>query len=528
MVRRRAEQPAAGPDAPIETLEGRFPRRDDHVRLGIDALDDDGVGVGTLRGSLVGVPGVVELPVAVRDALPGDRVLAKVTSRKGGVAYGVLVAREVVSPDRVAPLCPHAEVRMEGDRPAGGASCGGCTLQGLAYPVQLDHKVARVRRAMAEAGHAEVLVAEPDGAERRHGHRHKMEFSFGRGDDGALVVGLHPRGYRWEVLALEACPMLSPGALPLARAARDAAAELGLAARDERRGAGWLEAIVIRESRRVEVDGGPARLVELVTADVEGHADTGGLAPLDAARRIAEAVQGSPGLAGFVWTVRRAVRGEPTSRRSVTLLGASSLPDALLLPEGRRLDLSISARAFFQPHPNQSERIIARIVARLSALAAELGRPPRVADLYCGTGTLGLALAPFAAQVVGVELVPEAVEDAEANAARNALPNTTFIAGDVGAVLADPAFAHLFAWVDAAVVDPPRAGLMPKALGHLVALAPALLVYVSCNPAALARDLGPLAEAGFELEGPLQPIDLFPHTHHIETLAFFRRVPLPA
>jgi 23S rRNA (uracil1939-C5)-methyltransferase len=146
-----------------------------------------------------------------------------------------------------------------------------------------------------------------------------------------------------------------------------------------------------------------------------------------------------------------------------------------------------------------------------------------VLDLYCGTGTLGLAVSPSCERVVGVELVPEAVESARKNAARNELA-ATFHAGDVGAVVADPAFRAALGPVDVVLLDPPRTGLLPGALAALGALEPPRLIYVSCKPESLARDLRALEAIGYRPEGPAQPVDLFPQSHHVETVVSLTRV----
>ncbi len=521
----QADDAVMGSVAVMTRIDGRLPRRGDVVRLWLDGVDADGVATGQLEGLLDRGKTAVSARVAVRGGLPGDEVEAEVTARGGGVVSGRVIRLLTPSPDRVSPPCPHA------------TACGGCTLQGLVYPAQLAAKRGRVTGELAEAGVA-VEVAEPMGADVRFRHRHKMEFSFGRsggrGDaDAELVLGLHPRGHRWEVLPLATCLMLSDGAFAITEAVREAARGLGLRARDDRDQTGWLETLSIRESRRAGATGvddaaglaeAPWRLVELTTADVDAVATRDGTeAPEAVARSLAAVAAALPQVVGVLWTRRRAARGSPTTRTSVCLEGQGWLPEDLARPNGPPLSLHVSPQAFFQPHPRQAERLIGRIGERLAAEAVELGRGLNLADLYCGTGTLGLALAGVVARLVGVELVPEAVADAQANAARNGIENATFLAGDVGAVLSDASLSRYFHDMDAVIVDPPRAGLMPQASQHLAALGARLLVYVSCNPASLARDLPVLARLGYALEGPLQPVDLFPQTHHIETLACFVR-----
>jgi 23S rRNA (uracil1939-C5)-methyltransferase len=179
------------------------------------------------------------------------------------------------------------------------------------------------------------------------------------------------------------------------------------------------------------------------------------------------------------------------------------------------LDFAISANSFFQTNTRQAERLFG-IVAEYAALAGS----ETVVDLYSGTGAISLLLAGRARAVYGIELVPASIEDATRNAAANGITNCTFLAGEVRDVL--PELLRRGIRAEVVVADPPRAGFHPKALRALLALAPARLVYVSCNPATLARDLGVLVAGGYRLEA-VQPIDMFPHTPHIEVVARLTR-----
>jgi 23S rRNA (uracil1939-C5)-methyltransferase len=192
--------------------------------------------------------------------------------------------------------------------------------------------------------------------------------------------------------------------------------------------------------------------------------------------------------------------------------GAPVLHEVLKLPMGQALRFEIHPRAFFQPNTLQAEVLYAKVVE-----AAQLdGGSQRVLDLYCGTGTIGLCLSPYCASVTGVELVADAVDNARRNASHNGLSNVTFHAGDAGDVLSGALAGQTF---DLVVVDPPRSGLKTSALEQLAALGIPRLVYVSCSPASLARDLRLLLGRGYVLDGPLEPVDMFPHTPHVETVA---------
>jgi 23S rRNA (uracil1939-C5)-methyltransferase len=201
------------------------------------------------------------------------------------------------------------------------------------------------------------------------------------------------------------------------------------------------------------------------------------------------------------------------------LFGPPGLSERLRLPDGRELAFEVHPRAFFQPNTRQAERLYGEVMAALSAA----GGPPtgRVLDLYCGTGTIGLCVAPLAQEVVGIELQPNAVADATRNAERNHVDNARFICGDVGAVLARDGLATPGS-AAVAVVDPPRSGLAPAAARLVADLAVPRLIYVSCNPAALANDALIMRRAGYRLSRA-QPVDMFPHAWHVETVARFDR-----
>ncbi|MFU8805661.1 MAG: class I SAM-dependent RNA methyltransferase, partial [Bradymonadaceae bacterium] len=188
------------------------------------------------------------------------------------------------------------------------------------------------------------------------------------------------------------------------------------------------------------------------------------------------------------------------------------------------LRFEIHPRAFFQPNSAQAE-VLYSTVLKKSGLKAS-AKVGKLLDLYCGTGTIGLCLAPFADRVFGIELQPDAVENARKNARDNGIENIDFFVGDVGKVLESEEFRSAVGdGVDVVIVDPPRSGLFPGAVEQIKAIAAPTLVYVSCNPAALARDLADLKESGYELRS-IQPVDMFPQTYHIENVALLEKTPL--
>ncbi|PKN58616.1 MAG: 23S rRNA (uracil(1939)-C(5))-methyltransferase RlmD [Deltaproteobacteria bacterium HGW-Deltaproteobacteria-14] len=504
-----AEDDAALRDVPVLP---HAPRHGERVELDIERLGAAGEGEGALVLRVGPERALKRYVVAVRKAMVGDRVRAIIESRRRG-RYTARVD-EVLRPaaGRVAPRCPHFGAREEP-----GRGCGGCTLQALDYPAQLTVKRDLVQRAMANRGLDPALVAPVRGAEDPWRYRNKMEFTFGDDRERRFALGLFPTGWHNEVIALTTCHLVSTVTAGVVPRVRDWAEARGLSTYRPRDDRGFLRQLTIREGKRTD-----ERLVELVTSpDVAVETVSGPRQAEEVARELLTAVAGfAEELGGRVssawWTRHVAIAGQATRLESTLVAGTPVFNDELLLPDGSALRFGIHPRAFFQPNPRQAEVLVAEVLARLGAARTVL-------DLYCGTGTLALCVARSVDHVVGVEIVADAIDNAVANARANGLDNVTFLVGDVGEVLREHADAPWRAEVDAVVVDPPRAGLMPKAVEQLAAIAPPRIVYVSCSPASLARDIVALRAAGYEVEGAIQPVDLFPHTFHVENVVTLRR-----
>lgn len=503
------------PEGEIRRLE-RKPRRGDLLEVRIAHVNGDGEGVARWPvqiGPAANAPRRV-LEITARKALPGDRVEVYVEQCRRNVVT-CRVERWLERTDaRVEPRCVHF-----GRREIEGQGCGGCTLQNWDYAAQLAFKRERVARLLDGAGVRGVDVRPTLGADPPWFTRNKMEFSFGDDRQRRFALGMFPKGYRKEVLSLDACWMMSPVVSDFVPAVRAWAIEAGMEPFIPGRGVGFLRTMTVRECKRTG-----ERLVELTTS----HAETtqAGGAEVPAAEAVAQfqafaeswfEARGEA-LTSLYWTVHRAVKGERTRLISTLLAGAPVLREALHLPGGHVLRFEIHPRAFFQPSTLQAECLYRQVVH--DAGLGE-GSGARVLDLYCGTGTIGLSLSPYAGEVVGVELQPDAVDNARRNAALNAITNARFVCGDVGEALASPDTPDV---ADVVVVDPPRAGLQPKARALVAGLKTSRLVYVSCNPVTLARDLAALTrpEVGYSVAS-LQPVDQFPHTAHIESVVVLQR-----
>jgi 23S rRNA (uracil1939-C5)-methyltransferase len=441
------------------TATQQRPARGELLTLDVDSLAYGGRGVARRNGYVVFVAG----------ALPGDRVTAEVTKSKRG--YAEAQAREIVreSPDRVPPRCDH-----------GGEPCPGAPWQGLAYEEQLRHKQSQVEDALTRLGGLEGFDLEPiEPAGERWRYRNKLEYSFGE-RDGELVLGFHARG-RWDlVVDAEDCQLASERNNEKRNELRGWARSQGLSAYDRRSRDGALRNLVIREGRRT----GQLQS-RLVTSPAEIPRP-----PVD----LHTVAEGNGNTADG-----------PTGA-----LGAEYLEEELC-----GLRFRISHRAFFQTNSEMAERLYGIATEMVGLTGAE-----RVFDLFCGIGTLGLTLAGHAGEVWGIELVPEAIVDAEENARLNGIENARFRTGDARTEIR-PLLSEA-GNPEVVVVDPPRAGLSKKIVRRVIECEADRIVYVSCNPTTLAPNAAQLEEAGYRLRR-VKPVDMFPQTPHIECVALLER-----
>jgi 23S rRNA (uracil1939-C5)-methyltransferase len=435
------------------------PRRGERLDLEVDSLAYGGKGIARRNGYVVFVAG----------GLPGDRVRAEVTKAKRGYAEASAIELIRESPDRLPPRCDH-----------GGEPCPGAPWQSLPYEQQLRHKQSQVEDALVRLGGLEGFELEGiEPAVEQWRYRNKLEYSFGE-RKGELVLGFHARG-RWDlVVDAEDCQLASERNNARRNELRDWARSAQLTGYDRRAGVGILRNLVAREGRRT----GQLQ-TRLVTSAAEIPRP-----PVDLHTIVEGSGGGTDGPTGV-------------------------LGDEYLEEELRGLRFRISHNAFFQTNTEMAERLYGT-----AAEMAGLTGSERVFDLFCGIGTLGLSLASHAGEVWGVEIVPEAIADAEENARRNGVGNAHFRAGDARKEirpLLDEAGRP-----DVVVVDPPRAGLSKKVVRRLIECDAPRIVYVSCNPTTLAPNAAQLAEAGYRVRR-VKPVDMFPQTPHIECVALLER-----
>jgi len=375
--------------------------------------------------------------------------------------------------------------------------CGGCSIQNIPYPEQLGRKKSRVNAALSASG-LEVQAAHP--SPDLWFYRNKMEFGFSdvhppRPEGPSLYLGLKPKGQWRRVLDLQECRLLSPETPALLAAVRRWAAQSGLPPYNSVRHVGFLRHLVVREAKN-----GGERMVHLITAP-------GDFPAKPFAATVKEAYPAATILRGI-----NAKISDTALPDSVEILTGTGRITEILRLEGRELRFQISPASFFQTNTRGAE-VLYGIARRWAAQA----KPEKILDLYCGGGGFALSLADLCEKVVGVESNAAAVADAQENAAANGVQNAEFYAGQTETLL--PALLDMKLQV--AVADPPRAGLHSKAAAALRAGGPPLLIYVSCNPDALVRDLAALAPV-YRAE-QAEMVDLFPHTEHVETAVLLRR-----
>jgi len=371
-------------------------------------------------------------------------------------------------------------------------TCGGCSLQDKPYDLQLALKKEKVLAALKGVeGLPQLTIT---GAPDEWNYRNKMEFSFGDVyppvEDHWLKLGMKPRGKWYEILDLQECHLPSPEAAKLLASVRKWAEREKVPPFNSHKNEGILRHLVIREAKNR-----PERMVHLVT--------TNGQIPKPS---FIEAVQRVYPATTILLGSNAKAADTAISDSMEVLTGQGYITETLYFPDGA-VDYRISPHSFFQTNTKGTEALYGLLRAWTRELAAGT-----VLDLYCGGGGIALSLAGAARKVVGVEQNPSAVADAKANAERNGFKNCEFYCASVEMLL--PSLLDLRP--DAVVVDPPRAGLHPKASAALLEMAPPLIFYVSCNPETLGRDLKILA-AKYSFERVVA-LDLFPHTDHVETV----------
>ncbi|MFZ0427688.1 MAG: 23S rRNA (uracil(1939)-C(5))-methyltransferase RlmD [Acidobacteriota bacterium] len=458
--------------------------RNDLIELEIESAAYEGTTVGRVEGFVVFVP----------YAVPGDRVRAKVVRRRRKYAEAAIEEVLRPSPDRIEPRCSYF------------GTCGGCRLQNVAYARQLDEKREQVTDLLERIGHfQEPPVAPTLPAPDPFLYRNKMEFSFGNrrwltrdeiAAGGTLerdfALGLHVPGRFDRILDLHECHLQAEWTPRLVNRVRRLAVEQGWEPYDTIEHTGFLRNLVIRTGQQTGQN-----MVVLVTTSSNP----------DRTGRLARCLQDEfPEVTTLINSVNSTRSPVAVGEEEIVVYGPGYLEEQI-----RGRVFRITPSAFFQPNTLQAERLFG-VVEDFCRLSSD----DLLFDLYCGLGSIGLVLASRVRRVVGIESHAEAVRLAVLNAAQNGIGNAVFQAGDALLAL-KPDFQRRQGRPDVVVLDPPRVGLHPDVVQALLRTKPPRIVYTSCNPATLARDLQLLSER-YRLEA-VQPVDMFPQTYHIEAVA---------
>ena len=431
----------------------------------------EGMGVARLDGRVVFIPHTIR----------GERWMVRLEKVNKNVAWGRGEELLSPSPERLDTGCPLA------------GKCGGCQFRHMTYAEELCAKRQRVEDALHRVGGVSVPVPEVMGAEVPDRYRNKVQFPIAD-KNGALSVGYYrPRSH--DILNVQDC-MLQPELVTnMMQSFHSKAQELNIPGYDEGSGKGCLRHLYFRTNSR-----GEALCCIVANADRLPKSD----------ELVSHLREQHPELVGIVLNINKKDTNVILGDTYKTLWGQDYLEETLC-----GMNFRLSVPSFFQINRAQTERLYAKALE-----FARLEGSETVLDLYCGIGTISLALSRQAGKVIGAEIVPEAIEDAKANAQRNGVTNAEFFCGDAGAIaqkLADEGTRP-----DVICVDPPRKGLGPEVPAILASMNPRRIVYVSCDPATLARDVKRLEELGYKCE-KAQPVDLFPRTAHVETVVLLTK-----
>lgn len=441
-------------------------RKNAEYECSIVGCTSEGLGVARIGGRAV----------FIRDALPGEDCRVQILKVSRTAVYGRVLERHSISPHRIAPDCPHY------------GKCGGCDWRHTDYAGELEWKLRRVNDAFQRIGgltlRAESIVPAPS----QERYRAKVIFAVGQDASGKPITGFY-RARSHDIIPVEDCRLQSVDAGKAAKALREWMGKYHIPAWDEATHKGLVKHLFIRSGMVCVVAAGkPVREKELAAMLLEALPDT----------------------KSIVWNENRSEGNAVLSGDFRTLYGSDTVEVTL---SGLRFRLS--PRSFFQVNPKQAETLYA-----LAVEAAQLTGSETVIDLYCGTGAIGLLAAPKAKEVIGVEVIPSAVEDAGNTAALAGITNASFLCADAAEAAAR--FAAEGRKPDVLFVDPPRKGLAPEVIDSIAEMEPQRVVYVSCDPGTLARDLRLFAEKGYRAEKAVA-VDMFPRTRHVETIVLLQR-----
>ncbi|WP_028983581.1 23S rRNA (uracil(1939)-C(5))-methyltransferase RlmD [Sporolactobacillus terrae] len=449
-------------------------QKNQQLEVTFNDLTQDGSAVAKVDGYTLFIPG----------GLPGEKAKIQVLKTKKGYGYGRLIERIETSDRRAEAPCPYYP------------QCGGCSIQHISAAGQLAYKREIVQNALERIGGLSAIPVEPTlGMDEPWRYRNKIQVPVAM-QNGKFAFGFY-KTRSHEIVTMDHCMITDPLIDEIVQSARKIAEEHHMMPYDETKHRGVLRHVMARVGKKTgEV------MVAFVTRGEElPHRKT-------LIKGLTERYPQIKSIAQNINTKRtNAIFGNETK----TLWGRDAIYDQI-----GDVTFAISARSFFQVNPTQTDVLYGKALEYAGLTGKET-----VIDAYCGIGTISLFLAKQAKHVYGVEIVPEAIEDARKNAELNKITNATFEAGKSEDVI--PKWRDQGIEPDVIVVDPPRKGCDASLIDTMIAMQPQRIVYVSCNPATLARDLKSLTAGGFEIK-KVQPVDMFSQTMHVETAVLIERV----
>ena len=473
-------------------------RKGQEIKVRIIDIGMRGEGIGRLEDGYT---------VFIKDAVVGDYVRASIMKANKSYAYAHLDQILQASPHRVEPLCPVAR------------QCGGCQLQALSYEQELVYKQNKVRADLIRIGGfpeeeidfvMEPIVGMQDNPAGPWRYRNKAQVPVGKNSAGRIVAGFYA-GRTHSIIPMTDCMLGQETNKEIIDRVLTYMEIHKVPPYDEETGKGLIRHILIRSGKF------SGQIMVCIVAN-------GDSLPYES--DLVEHLQSVQGMTSIVLNVNKERTNVILGRKLRTLWGRDEIEDTLhaydvmtdgeFVPAAEAVTFRISPLSFYQVNPEQTQKLYS-----LAMHYAHLTGKETVWDLYCGVGTISLFMARRAGKVCGVEIIPEAIENAKQNAARNGIENAEFFVGKAEEVL--PAFVQARKeagedpYIDVICVDPPRKGCDSKCLETILEIRPERVVYVSCDPATLARDLRILADGGYELR-KVRPVDQFGHTVHVETV----------
>jgi 23S rRNA (uracil1939-C5)-methyltransferase len=430
--------------------------------------------------------------IFMENAVPGDIVTVRLIKNKKDWAEAQVLKITGFSSERVQPFCKHFGI------------CGGCQWQMLPYQKQLEYKQDQVIQSLKRIGKLDLPeIPSILGSEKTTGYRNKMEYTFSNrryllreelADPGISAMqnaaGFHARGIFDKVVDVDICHLQEEPTNAIRKEIRKWAIENNVSFYDIQRHEGWLRNVQVRICRTGEI------MVNIVFGYSDEHLQSA----------LLEQVRNQfPAITTLLYTINPKWNDSLNDLHPVIFFGKGYIVEKL-----ERFSFKIGPKSFFQTNTIQAERLY-QVVRSF----ADLKGTETVYDLYCGTGSIGIFLSDQVKKLIGIELIPEAIADAKENALLNAIDHAAFFTGDVTTVC-DDAFFAMHGRPDLIISDPPRAGMSDKLVSKLLEIAAEKIVYVSCNPATQARDLNLLSEK-YDIRA-VQPVDMFPHTLHIENV----------